>query len=307
MALTYGEISAVTQSYFVPKIVDNIFASNAALSRWRKKNYERVDGGKDIIVPLLYATTTAAGRYSGTDTLSTTSNDQITAAAFDWKQYYGDITISRLDENKNAGKAAVVSFLKTKVQACEKSLASLLGTDIFGAGTTTNSFPGLAAICAGTGTTYGGISKTTYSWWRGQADASTTIITLPVLQSMIGDCQIDSDRPTAIFTTQNLYDKIFACIQPQQRFQDSDTARAGFTSLLFNGIPVIVDSHCTASYLYAINENYISLIVHSDEDFRFEPFQRPVNQNVGSAKIYWTGSLTCSNCRMQGWKSTLTE
>ena len=37
MALTYGEISAITQKYYVPKLVDNIFDSNALLQRMKKK------------------------------------------------------------------------------------------------------------------------------------------------------------------------------------------------------------------------------------------------------------------------------
>lgn len=305
MALTYGEISSITQQYFVPKLVDNIFASNALLQRMRKKNYEKMDGGTKIIQPLLYATTSAAGRYSGADTLDTTPNDQITAAEFDWKQYYANITITRLDELKNSGKSQVINFVKSKVQVAEKTLANLLGTDLFGDGTTTNSIFGLAAICAGSGSTYGGISKTTYSWWRGQADSTTTALTVPVIRGMIGDCTIDSDGPTVGVCTQNVYDNIYSLLQPQQRFTDSETVKAGFKNILWEGIPILVDSHVSSGDLYFLNENYINMIVHKDEDFRFEPFIKPVNQNISTAKIYWTGALTCSNCRLQGWFSAI--
>lgn len=300
MALTYGEISSVTQQLFIPKLVDNIFASNALLQRMRKKNYEKLDGGTKIIQPLLYAQTSAVGRYSGADTLDTTPNDQITAAEFDWKQYYANITITRLDELKNSGKSQVINFVKAKVQSAEKSLANLLGTDLFGDGTTTGSFPGLAAICAGSGTTYGGISKTTYSWWRGQTDSSTTALTVPVIRGMIGDLTIDNDGPTVAVGTQNVYDNIYSLLQPQQRFTDSETVKAGFKNILWEGIPVLVDSHVSSGDLFFINENYISMMVHKDEDFRFEPFIKPTNQNISTAKIYWTGSMVCSNCRLQG-------
>jgi hypothetical protein len=305
MALSYGELSSITQTYFVPRLIDNIFASNALLQRMRKKNYEKMDGGTKIIIPLLYATTTAAGRYSGAQALDTTPNDQITAAEFDWKQYYANITVTRIDELKNSGKSQIVNFVKAKVQAAERTLANLLGTDLFGDGTTANSFYGLAAICAGTGSTYGGISKTTYSWWRGQADSTTTALTVGNIRGMIGDCSIDSDGPTVAVTTQNVFDNVYSLLQPQQRFQDSDTAKAGFKNILWEGIPMIIDSHVAAGDLYFLNENYISMIVHKDEDFRFEPFIKPTNQNISTAKIYWTGALTCSNCRLQGWFSAI--
>jgi hypothetical protein len=300
MALTYGEISSVTQQLFIPKLVDNIFASNALLQRMRKKNYEKLDGGTKIIQPLLYAQTSAVGRYSGADTLDTTPNDQITAAEFDWKQYYANITITRLDELKNSGKSQVINFVKAKVQSAEKSLANVLGDDLFGDGTTTGAFPGLAAICAGSGTTYGGISKTTYSWWRGQTDSTTTALTVPVIRGMIGDLTIDNDGPTVAVGTQNVYDNIYSLLQPQQRFTDSETVKAGFKNILWEGIPVLVDSHVASGDLFFINENYLSMMVHKDEDFRFEPFIKPTNQNISTAKIYWTGSMACSNCRLQG-------
>jgi hypothetical protein len=38
--------------------------------------------------------------------------------------------------------------------------------------------------------------------------------------------------------------------------------------------------------------------VHKDEDMRFEPFQKPVNQNVKVAKVYWMGIFGSTNNRM---------
>jgi hypothetical protein len=61
MALSYNEISSVTQAYFVPKLIDNIFSSNALLQRARKKWYTTRNGGTKVIVPVAYATTTASG------------------------------------------------------------------------------------------------------------------------------------------------------------------------------------------------------------------------------------------------------
>jgi hypothetical protein len=198
-----------------------------------------------------------------------------------------------------------VNFVKVKVQAAEKTLANLLGTDIFSDGTTSNAIQGLQLMVAATGT-YGAIAKGTYSWWQSSVDTTTSVLTVPVLQGGYGDVSIDNDAPTAIFTTQDLYDAYYGALQPQQRFQDEETAKGGFKNLLFNGIPVIVDSHCTALELYMINENYLEMVAHKDENFSFEPFIKPVNQNVARAKVYWAGALTCSNCRMQKKYTALT-
>ena len=81
MALSYDQMSAITKKYYVPKMVDAIFDSDPLLKRYKDKGrYKKVNGGTSLMMPLNYALTTAAGWYSGADTLSTTDNDQITAA-----------------------------------------------------------------------------------------------------------------------------------------------------------------------------------------------------------------------------------
>lgn len=305
MALT-SEISSLTQKYLVPKLIDNIFDSNILFQRAKKKGwYETIDGGTSVSLPLAYATTANAQRYSGSETLDISDTPQITEATFEWKEYAASIPVTRIDELKNSGKNAIVNLIKAKVQLAEKSLKNLLGTDMFNDGTTSKALIGLKLATAITGT-YGTIAKGTYSWWQGNVDSTTTGITLSALQALQGDCTVDSDKPTVYVTTQDIFDDLWSAIQPQQRFADEDTFKAGFTNLLVNGIPVIVDSHCPSGYLFALNESYLHLYAHKDENFRFAPFRQPTNQNAKVAQIFWTGMLACDNCRMQGAMSALT-
>lgn len=299
MALTYGEISSITEKYFVPKLVDNIFTSNVLFQRAKQKFYKTYDGGTSIMVPVAYAATTAAGAYSGSETLNTTANDQITAAEFTMKQYYANITITRADELKNSGKSQIIDFVKSKVQLAEISLADDLGTAIYNTGTDSKELVGLRLAVDSAGT-YGGISRTDYSWWSAQEDGSTTVLSMAALEALYGDCTVGNDKPSVIVTTQDIFDDLFALTTPQQRFTDKQTADAGFTNILFRGTPVIVDNHCTSGYVYMLNEKYLSLYAHSKENFRFEPFQKPIDQNVSCAKIYWAGAMTLSNPRLCG-------
>lgn len=306
MALTYGEISSITQKYFVPKLVDNILTSNVLFQRMKKgKMSETIDGGASIMVPVMYATTTAAGAFAGTDTLDTTANDQISAAEFNVKQYYANITITRQDELKNSGRSQIIDFVKSKVQIAEKTLADTLGTDIYSAGTDTKKVTGLRMALATTGTTYAGISKTSYSWWRGQVDSTTTALTIAAMETLYGSCTVGNDKPSVIITTQTQFDKYHGLLQPQERYVDEDSASAGFVNLAFRSVPVVVDAHCTSGYMFLLNENYIKLYTHKDENFRFEPFVKPINQAVASAKIFWAGELVVNNPRMSGFFSAL--
>jgi hypothetical protein len=126
------------------------------------------------------------------------------------------------------------------------------------------------------------------------------------MQSRDNLCTVNNDSTTVIVTTRTLYNGYYALLQPQQRFTDSETAKGGFSSLMFNGKPVIADSYCPASNMFFLNENYLHLFVHKDEDMRFEPFQKPINQNVKVAKIFWAGAMASSNNRLHGRLSAVT-
>jgi len=299
MALSYDQISAITERKFIPKLYDNIFDTDPLLQRLKKKSYEKLDGGTVILVPLNYAKTSAAGSYTAAATLSTVDNDQITSAEYAWKQYYANMTISRRDELVNSGDAQVVNFVKSKVEIAEKTLADLLGDGIYSDGTTSTDLVGLRSI-VDSGNTVGGIAQGTYSWWQSQEDSSTTTLTMAALQTQFTTLSINNETPTVALATRANYNRYYALLQPQQRFTDGDTGKGGFSSLMFNGIPFIAGSKVPSSHVFFLNEKYLHLFVHKDEDMRFEPWQKPINQNVKSAKIYWMGALGTSNARMHG-------
>lgn len=297
--LTWDQISGITEKTFVKKLYDNIFDSNPLLKRLKEKSYEKMDGGTSIMVPLNYAQTTASGWYTGADTLSTSDNENITAAEYTWKQIYANISITRLDELKNSGGAQKVALVKSKMQIAEKTILDQMGTALYNDGTTINAPVGLRAI-VNTTSTVGGISQTLNSWWGGQVDSSTTTLSIAALQTNYNACAVDSDTPTVLMATRTNYNRYYGLLQPQQRFMDSETAKGGFSSLMFNGSPFIADSHCPTNHVFILNEKYLHLFAHKDEDMRFDAFVKPINQNVRTGKIYWMGALGSSNNRLHG-------
>lgn len=299
MALTWDQISGITEKKFVKKLYDNVFDSNPLLQRAQKKFYEKIDGGTSIMVPLNYAQTSASGWYNGSDVLSTSDNEAITSAEYAWRQLYANITITRKDELVNSGDAAKVNLVKSKTQIAEKTMKDLLGTGLYNAGTTANAIIGLQSIL-GTTNTVGGISQTNYSWWQSQIDSTTTTLSIATMQTIHNACSVDNDQPTVVMGTRANYNRYYGLLQPQQRFMDSETGKGGFSSLMFNGIPFIADSHCPANNVIFLNENYLHLFVHKDEDMRFDAFIKPNNQNLRTAKIYWMGALGSSNNRLHG-------
>lgn len=305
MALSYDQLSAITEKKFIPKMYDNIFDSNPLLKRAKSKFYRKLDGGERVIVPLNYATNSASGWYQGADTLSTVEAEEISAAEYTWKQLYAKITITRSDELKNSGDAAKLNMLKEKVKIAEKTMADTLGTGLYSDGTTAKSIVGLRDICA-TDQTVGGIDQSSYSWWQSNVDSSTNTQTIAAMQAVFNDCAIDSEVPSVILTTRTEFNDYYALLQANQRFIDADTAKGGFQSLMFNGKPVIADSHCPSGHMFFLNEDHLHLFVHKDEDFRMEKFQSPINQNVKVGGVFWMGALGSSNNRLHGVQTALT-
>lgn len=304
MALTYDQISAITEKYYVPKLEDNIFDSNPYLRRIKQKSMVKIDGGTSIMVPLEYAVNGAGGWYTGADTLDTSDTEVITSADYQWKQIYENISIKRSDELKNSGDAAKLNFVKSKLKNAEKSMLDRIGTGVYSAGTDAKSIVGLRVFCS-TSNTVGGISQSSYSWWQSNVDSTTDTLTMSALQTQWNAAVVDNMQPSVGLAGRAVFNIYYSLLQPQQRFTDADTAKGGFSSLMFNGIPVLADSHCPANHFFFVNEEVCKLYVHRDEDMRFEPFQKPLDQNVMVAKLYGMMAFTSGNNRLLSCLSSI--
>lgn len=303
MGLDNNQLTSITKKYYVKKMQDAIFDGDPLLQRYKKKSrYISVSGGTSIMVPLNYALTTAAGWYAGADTLSTTDNEQITAAEYQWKQCYGNISISRDEELKNSGDAQVLDLLKSKVQICEKTVADYLQGGLYHSGTNAKSIVGTGLFLSASNTV-GGIAQGSYSWWQAQVDSATVTLTLPSMQTLWNSCTINNKSPTVLMATRANFNRYYGLLQPQQRFTDGDTASGGFQNLLFNGAPMIVTTK--GAGIQFLNEENLFLWYHPQEDMRMESFQSPINQNVKVGKIYWMGAHGTDNCRMHGYMSAV--
>ena len=300
MALSYNQINAITEKKFIPKLYDNVFLGNPILNRAKSKGwYSKIDGGDKVIIPLEYAELAASGWYTGAETLDNTDNETITGAEYDWKQVYVSIAISRRDELRNSGDSQKIDFVKSKIKTAEKTIKKKLSAGIYSAGTDAKEIVGLR-VHVKTDQSPGGISQTDNSWWQAQVDSTTTTLTLPAMQTLFNDCSEDDEKPSVLVSNKTLFNSYWGLLQPHQRFVDKNTADAGFTSLMFNGTPYVCDSNAPANHLYMLNENHLHFKVHKEEDLKFEPFAKPINQNVKVAHIFWFGIFGSSNNRFHG-------
>lgn len=298
----FQTLLATTLANYRDQLTDNIFTARPLTYHLMDKGRIRMlDGGTKIVEPLIYGQNSTVGSYSGYDTISLTAQSGITAAEYDWKQYAASIAISGIEEAKNNGEAEIINLLEAKIMQAEESMREGFNQMFFGDGTGNSgkNWNGLGAIVE-SGNTVGGIDGSSEAWWNSYEENTAGALTLAQMATAYNSVSVGNDHPDMVLTTQTLFEKYEALLQPQLRYTDTKTADAGFQNLLFKAAPVTYDVHCTAGVVYFLNSKYLTLVGHSGKWFQQTEFVRPENLDARYALIMCYGNLTCRNRKKQG-------
>jgi hypothetical protein len=266
-----------------------------------KGRIRMLNGGTKIVEPLIYGQNSTVGSYSGYDSIALTPQEGISAAEFDWKQYAASISISGIEEAKNNGEQEIINLLEAKIMQAEESMRESFNQMFFGDGTGNSGkdWNGLGNLVE-SGNTVGGINSSTYSYWQSKEENTATALTLAQMSTMYNNVSVGNDHPDTLLTTQTLFEKYEALLQPNLRYTDTKTADAGFQNLLFKAAPVMYDVHCTAGVFYFLNSKYITLVGHSNKWFSQTEFIKPEDTDARYALIMCYGNLTVRNRAKQG-------
>jgi hypothetical protein len=312
-----NEVNSISRRYIYPTLVDNVYRSNLMFFRLNARNKKMLQGGYQIEIPLVYTRFAAGGFYQGIDQLDISPSDTVKNAAFDWKQAWVPVTVDGLTLIRTDSPEAVVNFLSFQFEQAQTELAEILGGGVWSNVVNNNkSIDGLVgAVDNGSvAATYGGLSRATNTFWQSNVTTITPPLSLVAMMQMWGACTEGGRHPTIIVTTQQVYNLYWALntgvnatagvpgqafpVQPQGT--DVQLGQAGFTNLVFNGIPMCVDSHVPAGNMFFLNEDYIYLYVNPRADFNMKEFREPVNQDAMTSLILWAGNVCLSNCLRQG-------
>jgi hypothetical protein len=293
----FDTLLSTTLHNYQKRLTDNIFNARPLTSWLTDKGRMRMDdGGVKIIEPLLHTGNSTVNTYSGYDTISLTPQTGITAAEFDWKQLAGSIAINGLEEAQNAGESRVLNLLEAKIMQLEESLQDKLTSMFFanGTGNSGKDWMGLEGIVS-TSTTIGNIAPATDTWWRSTVTALGGALTIAAMTTMFNTVSKGSDTPDGVFTTQALYEKYEALLQPSLRYTDTKMADVGFQNLMFKTAPVTFDVANPAGIVYFLNSKYLTVVGHSSRWFEQTPFVRPENMDARYALITAYGNMTVRN------------
>jgi hypothetical protein len=298
----FDNLLSTTLANYRDQLTDNIFSARPlTYSLMEKGRIRMLNGGTKIVEPLIYGLNDTVGSYSGYDTISLAPQQGISAAEFEWKQYASSISISGIEEAKNNGEQEIINLLEAKIMQAEESMREGFNTMFFGDGTGNSSknWNGLGNLVE-SGNTVGNIDSNTYTWWKSYEENTSTALTLAQMSTAYNSVSVGNDHPDTLLTTQTLFEKYEALLQPNLRYTDTKTADAGFQNLLFKAAPVMYDTGCTAGTFYFLNSKYLTLVGHTSKWFDQTAFVRPEDLDARYALIMCYGNLTVRNRAKQG-------
>jgi hypothetical protein len=304
-------------------IADNVLGNNPVTAQLKKKGRVKTfSGGHKIIEELSFTTNPNGGAYSGYDTLPTAAADVISAAEYTIKQYAVPVIVSGLETLQNAGKEALIDLVDARMEVAEATMANLIETGVYGDGTgySGNAITGLGKLVEATATasqtqTVGGISRTSYSFWRNFCQTGLTAVTSANVQGYMNTAWASlvrgADAPDLIVHGATWWSAFVGSLQLIQRFTDPSSANLGFPSLKFfnadvvlgGGIGGVVDTK-TALYL---NSKFLKFRPHSARNMvALDPSRRyATNQDAYVQILAWAGNLTTSGAQFQGRQVSL--
>lgn len=305
--INYDNVNTFTEAKVIPELKDTIFNSNA-LQKMADAKKLRLDGGVFIKQPLLYGEGPFAF-FDGRSPIDISEAEQFTSAIYQWKWAAASASIAAADEAQNSGEAATMSLLQNKYKVMVKTFQNGIGQGIHSAGTLPNEITGIQTGIAGSGTTVGNISGTTYPWWRSVVRDMTSVpFSDPEFTAWEQDMTEDMDEPQAYFGNKTVRGYVYNSIEPLKRItHEGDTGNLGFANIELHGKPFYTDSHSAASTLYGINFDYLQLAVHRDWDMKFIPWDNWASPFMKTCYIVSSLNLIYSNRRFEGKMTNLTS
>jgi len=319
--LTNAEIEKITTDYLLAdnkKATDIYFETSYLMNllmKQKKGLFKMVPGGEKVKVHLRYDGS-EAGAYSRNDALSEDDRENITAAYFGIKHYFGNATLYRTDELSAAGEYAEIELVTEKVDSAMESVRKKLATDLFSSASDSSELlTGLLSLCNETATrAYGEITEDGVvaedgtKPWEGKVNTSSTVMSVEALQTLRSDAKFNGTKPNLIVTTEDLFNKLVRILQAQQQFcKSEDVAKVGFTGVNFQGADVVVDDYCPSGYAFALNTKHLGFAIHKQGYFSRTPWEKLSSGARGrTMKILFDGNLICNHRAANKAHSALT-
>lgn len=313
-----SELLTTTLSKRTKPIRDAITDNIPLFKRLQDKGNMR-DGdwsGATCIEAIDYLDNDTYTRYTGYEPISITPQDVITGAEFQMKQAAMSVTMSGTEQLQNAGsETRIFNWLEARLKNAERSFQNAVDADLWSLGTASGGkqIGGMQLLVSDDATgTVGAIVAGSNAFWQNQfydfsnnsLSASSATI-LHAMNTLWLNCSRNSDQPDLIFADNTYFTYFEEALQPIQRINSAEKAKAGFGGYAYKDAEVVaaggMSGNCPSSHMYFLNTNYIHWRPHPDRNIEMIGEERAsTNQDAIVRLLGLAANLTVSNRRMQG-------
>jgi len=212
-------------------------------------------------------------------------------------------------------------LMEARLEVAEATMANLITGGLYSDGTAAGGkqIDGLEAAVPvdPTAAPYGGIDGATFTFWQNAVSDNTAAIGLDptLIQGLWNELWADlvrgMDRVDLIMTDTTVWNTYVSSLQALQRFTNTNSADAGFSTLKFMDADVVLDggiyngsngSGAPAGTAFFLNTKYIHYRPHADRNMvPLSPNRRyATNQDAEVQILAWAGNLTTSGRMFQG-------
>lgn len=336
-AVISERVQNTTNQFIFPKMVDTVLNSNVLTQRLLSKGKKW--SGERMQFPVKVAKNTTGGSFAGLDTFSVQAQNNSKKLEFFPSFVQKTTAIPLTDVSANKTDEGVLNLLELQMTSDAQDLADDIGTMFYGDGTgnSNKDFLGLAAIVddGTTASTYGGLSRSTYTSLKSTVDSSSSTLSISKMYSLLNGAKSGSQKPTLGICDESVFALYASLLTPQEQIvkdvgmmKNGLIGGTGFVGLNFAGIPIIADEKATSGVLFFINEDFLdfyglpmantkpislsnSEIVGNDYSgsygFTTSGLLTPIDQAAIVANMYVGGQLVSSNPKRHAKATGLTS
>lgn len=266
-------VTTVTRTAIPKRVYDTVTNGTPGLQTFLRTAKAWATGTKYEPV-IKYQDTTNGGNTGIADQLDSDRQDVRTNMSFEVKAAYKPVVIADIETKLNKGDEQIVSLFETEFDSQAQSLMNVMAQNLYTANGTGNEWDSLynAASDSTVFSTYGSLSRSTYTSINGYYLASTGALTLAKMATGYDDVTVGMDEPDFMLTTKTLWTAYEALLTPTLRstyegfsFPNYDQygmvsqksqpmgATQGFRTVTFRGTPVARDEQIPSGRLHYVN------------------------------------------------------
>lgn len=300
----YNSMYAGTLKKHGREVVDQTFQRRPLYYWLKKKGRKGVQSGTAILTPVQLKEGTTATGFGRGHSFAESDPDLITMAKYTMKNVGDSLTRFWADEMENAGKEQVINLVtfntKAKVKDLEKKVQAYMWQSTPGANEP-NGLPYFVSTAPTTGS-IGGIDRATETLWRNQYATASGSAYTTLLDDMLS-LQIECNKygkNDAIICGKTFFTLYNAVAREQKYITDKAMGDAEFQTLGWSGLPLMLDTDCSAGYGYFLDSDTLQWLTDSRADLTWTDWKEKPNSLDRVAQLVLRCQLICNKLNANG-------